>query len=244
MIIDIVDHHTYVFLGDGCLMEGISHEACSLAGTLGLGKLICFWDDNGISIDGHVEGWFTDDTPKRFEAYGWHVVTGCRRPRCRMRCIRLYRKRARSTIKPSLICCKTVIGYGAPNLCGSHDCHGAALGVDEVAATRENIGWPHEPFVIPQSISEGWNAAEKGVAAEVHWEEKFAAYKQAHPQLAAEFERRMKGEFPAELGRGVHRTLCIPLPQRLKKWQRARPHRRRSMVLDRCCRNCWAVPLI
>jgi transketolase len=177
-------------------MEGISHEACSLAGTFGLGKLVCFWDDNGISIDGHVEGWFTDDTAKRFEAYGWHVVRDVDGHDAEA--LHKAVQEARSVNdKPTLICCKTVIGYGAPNLCGSHDCHGAALGEDEIAATRENIGWPHEPFVIPQDISTGWNATEKGKAAEAHWDEKFAAYKQAHPQLAAEFERRMKGEFPA-----------------------------------------------
>jgi transketolase len=194
----IVDHYTYVFLGDGCLMEGISHEACSLAGTLGLGKLIAFYDDNGISIDGHVEGWFTDDTPKRFEAYGWHVVREVdgHDPEAIIKAIR----EARSVNdRPSLICCKTVIGYGAPNLCGSHDCHGAPLGADEVKATRENLGWKYEPFVIPQSIYDGWNARAKGAAAEKAWNDKFAAYKKAFPELAAEFERRViKGELPAE----------------------------------------------
>lgn len=194
----IVDHYTYVFLGDGCLMEGISHEACSLAGTLGLGKLIAFYDDNGISIDGHVEGWFTDDTPKRFEAYGWHVVRDVdgHDPEAIIKAIR----EARSVNdKPSLICCKTVIGYGAPNLCGSHDCHGAPLGADEVKATRENLGWPYEPFVIPAHIYAGFDARAKGAAAEQAWNEKFAAYKKAYPELAAEFERRViKGELPKE----------------------------------------------
>ncbi|MGE5242376.1 MAG: transketolase [Bacteroidota bacterium] len=192
----IVDHYTYVFLGDGCLMEGISHEACSLAGTLGLGKLIAFYDDNGISIDGHVEGWFTDDTPKRFEAYGWHVVREVdgHNPEDVRKAI----MEARSVNdKPSMICCKTVIGYGAPNLCGSHDCHGAPLGADEIKATRENLGWSHEPFVIPQPIYDGWNARTKGAAAEKSWNDKFAAYKKAFPELAAEFERRViKGELP------------------------------------------------
>ncbi len=193
----IVDHYTYVFLGDGCLMEGVSHEACSLAGTLGLGKLIAFWDDNGISIDGHVEGWFTDDTPRRFEAYGWHIVRDV--DGHDSKAVHKAILEARSVNdKPSLICCKTVIGYGAPNLCGSHDCHGAALGEDEVAATRENLGWRHEPFVIPPGIYAGWDARKKGAEAEQAWNEKFADYKDAHPELAAEFERRMAGELPAD----------------------------------------------
>jgi transketolase len=192
----IVDHYTYVFMGDGCMMEGISHEACSLAGTLGLGKLIAFWDDNGISIDGHVEGWFTDDTPKRFEAYGWHVVRGVDGHDAAA--IEQAIRDARSVNdKPTLICTKTVIGYGAPNLCGSHDCHGAPLGDDEIKATRENLGWKHEPFVVPDEIYAGWNAKDKGAEAEQHWIDKFAAYKAAFPDLAAEFERRMKGELPA-----------------------------------------------
>jgi len=193
----IVDHYTYVFLGDGCLMEGISHEACSLAGTLGLGKLIAFYDDNGISIDGHVEGWFTDDTPKRFEAYGWHVVRDVdgHNPDAVKKAI----MEARSVNdKPSMICCKTVIGYGAPNLCGSHDCHGAALGEKEVAATRENLGWEYPPFVIPGEIYAGWNARTKGAQAEKSWSDRFAAYKKAFPELAAEFERRIKGELPKD----------------------------------------------
>jgi len=193
----IVDHYTYVFLGDGCLMEGISHEACSLAGTLGLGKLIAFWDDNGISIDGHVEGWFTDDTPKRFEAYGWHVIADVDGHDAEALAKAI--KEARSVNdKPTMICCKTVIGYGAPNLCGSHDCHGAALGDDEVAATRENLGWKHDPFVIPDDVYSGWDAKAKGAEAESAWNEKFAAYQDAHPDLASEFERRMKGDLPAD----------------------------------------------
>jgi transketolase len=194
----IVDHYTYVFLGDGCLMEGISHEASSLAGTLGLGKLIAFYDDNGISIDGHVEGWFTDNTPKRFEAYGWHVVRDVdgHNPDA----IRKAILEARSVNdKPSMICCKTVIGYGAPNLCGSHDCHGAPLGNDEIKATRENLGWNHEPFVIPNEVYAGWDAKSKGAAAEKHWNDKFADYKKEYPELAAEFERRViKGELPKD----------------------------------------------
>ncbi|WP_297527274.1 transketolase [Thiohalobacter sp.] len=191
----IVDHYTYVFLGDGCMMEGISHEACSLAGTLGLGKLIAFWDDNGISIDGHVENWFTDDTAKRFEAYGWHVVRDVdgHDPDAISKAIH----EAKSVNdKPSLICCRTVIGYGAPNLCGSHDCHGAPLGEDEIKATRENLGWKYPPFEIPDEIYSAWDAREVGAKAEAAWNEKFAAYKAAFPDLAAEFERRMKGELP------------------------------------------------
>jgi len=193
----IVDHYTYVFMGDGCMMEGISHEACSLAGTLGLGKLIAFWDDNGISIDGHVENWFSDDTPKRFEAYGWHVVRDVDGHNADAINKAIHEAKSVND-KPSLICCKTVIGYGAPNLCGSHDCHGAPLGADEIAATRENLGWKHEPFVIPAEIYKGWDAKEKGAKAQAHWEEKFAAYKKEFPELAAEFERRViKGELPS-----------------------------------------------
>jgi transketolase len=191
----IVDHYTYVFLGDGCLMEGISHETCALAGTWGLGKLIAFWDDNGISIDGHVEGWFTDDTPKRFEAYGWHVIRDVDGHDAAAVEKAIHEAKSVND-KPTLICTKTVIGYGAPNLCGSHDCHGAALGEEEVTATRENLGWNHAPFEIPQEIYSGWDAKAKGAEAEAKWNEKFAAYKAAHPKLAAEFERRTAGELP------------------------------------------------
>ncbi|TVK99021.1 transketolase [Shewanella algae] len=192
---DIVDHHTYVFMGDGCLMEGISHEACSLAGTLGLGKLIAFWDDNGISIDGHVEGWFSDDTPKRFEAYGWHVVAGVdgHDPQA----INAAIDAAKADPRPSLICCKTIIGYGSPNKSGSHDCHGAPLGDAEIAAAREFLGWKHDPFVIPSEIYAAWDAKEAGKAAESSWNDKFAAYEAAHPALAAELKRRLNGELPA-----------------------------------------------
>ena len=193
---EIVNHHTYVFLGDGCLMEGISHEACSLAGTLGLGKLIAFYDDNGISIDGHVEGWFTDDTPKRFEAYGWHVVPNVdgHSPEAIERAL----QQAKSvTDKPSMICCKTIIGKGAPNKQAGHEVHGAALGPAEVAATRENIGWSHEPFTVPQEIYDGWNARKKGAELEADWNKRFAAYEKAFPPEAAEFKRRMAGDLPA-----------------------------------------------
>ncbi|MFA7632921.1 MAG: transketolase [Thiohalomonadaceae bacterium] len=193
----IVDHHTYVFLGDGCMMEGISHEASSLAGPLGLGKLIAFWDDNGISIDGHVENWFTDDTPKRFEAYGWHVVRDVDGHNAEAINKAIHEAKSVND-KPTLICCKTVIGFGAPNLCGSHDCHGAPLGNDEIAAARENLGWEHGPFVIPTDIYKAWDAKDKGAKAESEWDSKFAAYKKEFPALAAEFERRaIKGELPA-----------------------------------------------
>jgi transketolase len=192
----IVDHHTYVFLGDGCLMEGISHEVCSLAGTLGLGKLICFYDDNGISIDGDVEGWFTDDTPKRFDAYGWHVVPNVDGHDAVA--IEAAIQAAKGDPRPSLICCKTVIGWGSPNKAGTHGVHGAALGEAEVAATREQIGWSYAPFVIPQEIRQGWDATASGAAAELAWQQRLAAYRAAHPGLAAEFERRMRGELPAD----------------------------------------------
>ena len=194
---NIVDHNTYVFLGDGCLMEGISHEACSLAGTLGLGKLVAFWDDNGISIDGNVEGWFTDDTPARFAAYGWHVVSvDGHNPEAIAAAI----AEAKSvTDKPSMICCKTIIGFGSPNKEGTHDCHGAPLGDDEIAATREKLNWPHAPFEIPADIYADWDQKEKGTAEQTSWNDKFAAYQAAHPALAAEYERRViKGDLPAE----------------------------------------------
>jgi transketolase len=194
----VVDHHTYVFLGDGCMMEGVSHEACSLAGTLGLGKLIAFYDDNGISIDGHVEGWFTDDTPKRFEAYGWHVIRAVDGHNADA--IKAAIEEAKSvTARPTLIITKTIIGFGSPNKHASHDCHGSPLGLEEVALVRETLGWEYEPFVIPEDVYAGWDAKAKGAAAEKSWEEKFAAYKAAHPELAAEFERRViKGELPAD----------------------------------------------
>ena len=194
----IVDHYTYCFLGDGCLMEGISHEACSLAGTWGLGKLVAFWDDNGISIDGHVEEWFSDDTPGRFEAYGWHVVRDVDGHDAEA--VKKAIAEARSVNdKPSLICTKTTIGFGSPNMCGSHDCHGAPLGDDEIAASRKNLDWNHGPFEIPDDVYSGWDAKAKGAEAQQAWQAKFDAYRQAHPELAAEFERRViKGELPAD----------------------------------------------
>lgn len=193
---EIVDHYTYVFMGDGCLMEGISHEVCSLAGTLGLGKLIAFWDDNGVSIDGQVEGWFTDNTPQRFAAYHWHVIPNVdgHNPEAVRRAI----EEARSvTDKPSLICCKTIIGFGAPNLAGTAEVHGAALGEKEIAAAREKLGWTYPPFVIPQEIYQAWDARAKGAKSSAEWNKKFAAYQQAYPELAAEFSRRVAGKLPA-----------------------------------------------
>ncbi|WP_218829070.1 transketolase, partial [Serratia marcescens] len=194
---DIVDHHTYAFMGDGCMMEGISHEVCSLAGTLKLGKLTAFYDDNGISIDGHVDGWFTDDTALRFEAYGWHVVRNVdgHNPDAIKAAIEEARK---VTDKPSLLMCKTVIGFGSPNKAGTHDVHGAALGAAEVAATREALGWKYAAFEIPQDIYAQWDAKEAGQAKEAAWNDKFAAYARAFPELAAEFKRRMNGELPAD----------------------------------------------
>ncbi|WP_043888037.1 transketolase [Methylophaga thiooxydans] len=192
---DIVNHNTYVFMGDGCLMEGVSHEACALAGTWGLGNLIAFWDDNNISIDGHIDGWYTDDTVKRFEAYGWHVVSVDGHD---SDAINKAIEEAKSVKdKPSLICCKTIIGFGSPNKSASHDCHGAALGEEEVALTRKELGWESEPFVIPEDVYAGWDAKANGDAAEAEWNKKFEAYKAEFPELAAEFTRRMAGDLPA-----------------------------------------------
>ena len=193
----VIDHNTYVFLGDGCLMEGISHEVCSLAGTQGLGKLIAFYDDNGISIDGEVEGWFTDDTVKRFESYNWQVIPAVDGHNPEAIKAAIEAARAESD-KPTLICCKTVIGFGSPNKEGKEDCHGAPLGDDEIKLTRERLGWNHEPFTIPQETYGAWDAREKGSAAEAAWNEKFAAYEAAHPELAAELKRRLKGDLPAD----------------------------------------------
>lgn len=193
---DIVDHHTYVFMGDGCLMEGISHEVCSLAGTLGLSKLIGFYDDNGISIDGEVHGWFTDDTPKRFESYGWQVIRNVNGHDSDE--IKTAIETARKSDKPTLICCKTIIGFGSPNKQGKEDSHGAALGDAEIALTREKLGWKHAPFEIPQDIYAEWDARQAGGKAEAAWDERFAAYQAAFPELASEFKRRMAGELPAD----------------------------------------------
>ncbi|KRH78407.1 transketolase 1 [Ferrovum sp. JA12] len=190
----IVDHYTYAFMGDGCLMEGISHEACALAGTLGLNKLIAFWDDNGISIDGHVEAWFADDTPKRFEAYGWHVIRNI--DGHNVVALTQAIDNAKQSGQPTLICCKTNIGEGSPNKVGTHDVHGAPLGHDEIAATRAKLNWPHEPFVIPQEIYAAWDATDSGKQAEQAWQERFNAYATAYPHEAKEFLRRMAGDLP------------------------------------------------
>ena len=193
----VVDHHTYTFVGDGCLMEGISHEVCSLAGTLGLGKLVVFYDDNGISIDGEVEGWFTDDTPARFKAYGWQVINDVNghSPSEVKAAIEAARH---ETARPTLICCKTVIGKGAPNKQGSESCHGAPLGADEVAATRVALDWPYEPFQIPDDIYARWDARQRGAEREQGWEEAMQAYAEDHPELARELRRRLAGELPAD----------------------------------------------
>ena len=193
---DVVDHYTWVFAGDGCMMEGVSHEACSLAGTLGLGKLVVFYDDNGISIDGEVGGWFTDDTPARFEAYGWHVVPGVdgHDPEAITAAIEAARA---ETGRPTLICCRTVIGWGAPTMQGSEATHGAALGEKEIARTRENIRWPHEPFVVPDEIRAAWDARERGAAAETAWTTLMDAYANEYPAEHAELQRRLAGELPA-----------------------------------------------
>lgn len=193
---DIVDHHTWLFMGDGCLMEGISHEVCGLAGTLKLGNLIAVWDDNGISIDGHVEGWFSEDTAARFRAYGWHVIEGIdgHNPEAVDAAVR---EAKAVTDKPSLLCCKTIIGFGSPNKANSHECHGSALGADEVALVRERLEWPYAPFEIPAAIYDAWDATEKGASDQKQWEELFADYSKKWPELAGEFLRRMKGELPA-----------------------------------------------
>ncbi len=208
--LDIVNHHTYVFMGDGCMMEGISHEACALAGTWKLNKLVAFWDDNGISIDGHTDGWFTDDTPKRFEAYGWNVIAGVDGHDF-VALEAAVQKAKQSADKPTLICCKTIIGKGAPNKQGSHDVHGAALGHVELAAAREHMGWHHEPFVIPQDVYDGWDAKTKGEGLEKLWNNKFAEYSAQFPELAAEFTRRMKGDLPADWAGRVQAALATTL---------------------------------
>lgn len=192
----IVDHYTYAFLGDGCLMEGISHEACSLAGTLGLGKLIAFYDDNNISIDGHVDGWFSDDTAQRFEAYGWQVIRNVDGHDAEQIKFAIENAKA-ETERPTLIICKTIIGYGSPNKSASHDCHGAPLGNDEIALTRKALNWEYAPFEIPAEIYAEWDAKAQGAVVEKEWNAKFAAYEAAYPELAAEFKRRMAGDLPA-----------------------------------------------
>jgi transketolase len=203
----LIDHHTYVFLGDGCLMEGVSHEAASLAGTLGLGKLICFYDDNGISIDGHVQGWFTDDTPKRFEAYGWQVIRAVdgHDPLAITKAIR---KARRETGKPTLICCKTIIGFGSPNKQGTEAVHGAALGAEEVAAVRRTLDWPWPPFEVPDEVRAAWDARARGKRAENKWQRLLKEYAAVYPDAAAELERRIHGRLPADWGALVAATLA------------------------------------
>ena len=203
---DIVNHYSYAFLGDGCLMEGISHESCSLAGTLGLGKLICFYDDNGISIDGHVEGWFSDDTPKRFEAYGWHVVSDVNgHDPAAIEAAIAEAKQASG--KPSMICCKTVIGMGSPNKAGTHAVHGAALGEEEIAASRASIGWNYPPFEIPKEVYDAWDGRAKGKKIEAEWDQKFNEYTKKYPSEAAEFKRRIAGDLPANWREHVEKTI-------------------------------------
>ena len=208
----VVDHYTYVFCGDGCLMEGISHEACSLAGTLGLGKLIAFYDDNGISIDGKVKGWFTDDTPKRFEAYGWHVVPRVDGHDADAVAEAIRAARAETT-RPSMICCRTIIGWGAPHRQGTQEAHGEALGADEVAATRKAIDWPYEPFVIPAELRSAWDHRSRGAAAESAWRELLTRYRAAHPELARELERRTRGELPSDWTETASQALAAGLAQ-------------------------------
>jgi transketolase len=209
---NVIDHHTYAFCGDGCLMEGISHEACSLAGTQGLGKLIVFYDDNGISIDGKVQGWFTDDTPKRFEAYGWHVVPNVDGHNSDAVEAALRAAQA-ETNRPSIICCKTVIGWGAPHKQGTKSAHGEALGADEVAAARKQLGWTSEPFVVPDELLKAWNLRDKGAKLEADWQEVFGGYQRAYPELAQELSRRWKGELP----RNWHETVTFALNEAAKQ---------------------------
>ncbi|MBI3726847.1 MAG: transketolase [Burkholderiales bacterium] len=202
----VVDHYTYAFMGDGCLMEGISHEACSLAGTLQLNKLIAFWDDNGISIDGHVEGWFTDNTPKRFEAYGWNVIPAIDGHNAEAVASAI--AAAKTSDKPTLICCKTVIGKGSPNMEGTHNVHGAALGDKEIAAVRANIGWEYPPFEVPADVYAAWDAKADGAKAEAEWNAQFAAYTAQFPQKAAELTRRMNGDLPANFDEVVANAIA------------------------------------
>src|SRR5215472_10391429 len=217
---ELVDHHTYAFCGDGCLMEGVSHEACSLAGTLGLGKLIVFYDDNGISIDGKVAGWFTDDTPGRFAAYGWHVVANV--DGLDGEAVAAAVRAARAEVsRPSLICCKTIIGYGAPHKQGTQEAHGEALGPAEVAAARVTLGWPYPPFVVPDEIKAGWDHRQQGAALEGEWRALFARYTAAFPDLAREFERRTRGELPQGWAEAAARALDASLEQTAPQATRA-----------------------
>lgn len=203
---DIVDHKTWLFLGDGCLMEGISHEVCGLAGTLKLGNLIAVWDDNGISIDGHIEGWFAEDTAARFRAYGWNVIEGIDGHDAEAVNKAVIKAKAVND-KPTLLCCKTVIGFGSPNKSNSHDCHGSALGTDEVALVRKELNWEYEPFVIPQEIYQAWDATEAGAKAQAEWDELFVAYTREYPELAKEYQRRINGELPSGWAEDVNKYI-------------------------------------
>ncbi len=235
---DIVNHYTYVFMGDGCLMEGLSHESAAMAGTLGLGKLVAFWDDNDISIDGHISDWMERDVAGRFESYDWHVIRDVDGHDADA-IDKAIREAKSVNDKPSLICTRTTIGFGSPNLCGTHDCHGAPLGDEEIKLTRENLGWEYEPFVIPEEVYEGWDHKEQGAKDEAEWNAKFEAYRAEYPELAAEFERRMAGELPAnfemEMDKFIakHKTKCqiSPLVKRLKTQSKPWGH---------CCRKCSA----
>ena len=229
--INLIDHTTWVFAGDGCLMEGISHEVCSLAGTLGLGKLVVFYDDNGISIDGEVDGWFTDNTPERFRAYGWQVIEAVdgHNPAAIDEAIKAARGNAD---QPTLICCKTTIGYGAPNKAGTADTHGAPLGDDEITATRKELDWPHAPFEVPDEIRAGWDAREAGQAREREWDKTWAAYRETHPEQAAEFERRMRGELPE----GFQRLLAGALGQMQTDASTVATRKASAMALEVLCK--------
>jgi transketolase len=227
----IIDHYTYCFVGDGCLMEGISHEVASLAGTLGLGKLIVFWDDNGVSIDGKVTNWFSDDTPKRFEAYGWHVVSkvdGHNPSAIKKAIIEAHHNNS----QPSLICCKTIIGFGAPNLAGTEKCHGTALGIAEIAATRQNLNWRSEPFIIPEEIKKAWDARSKGMMQEQAWQAELQRYRQAHPELAQELERRVNQRFKE----GFEEALMQFVQETEKKQENIATRKASQNVLNLICK--------
>jgi transketolase len=234
---DVVDHYTYTFLGDGCLMEGISHEVCSLAGTLGLGKLIAIYDDNGISIDGEVEGWFTDNTPERFRAYGWQVIEAVdgHDPEQIKQAIATARA---ETSKPTLICARTIIGKGAPNKQGTESCHGAPLGDDEIAATREALGWTHAPFVIPDEIYAGWNARARGEQSQSQWEALLADYQTQYPTEGAELARRLAGDLPADFAAAADAYIAQC------QAESATPHKMRLRPTQKPCLNCWEGRLI
>ena len=236
---DIVDHHTYCFVGDGCLMEGISHEAASLAGHLKLGKLIVFYDDNGISIDGKVAGWFSEDTPKRFEAYGWHVVKNVDGHDADAVAAAIKKARGRKD-QPSIICCKTIIGWGAPNKQGTKSAHGEALGPEEVANARKTLGWDSPPFVVPDDIRAAWDHREAGAAAEKKWNRIWKRYKREFPAEGAEFERRMKGDLPANWTDIVQEALAAAAAVTRRR-PRAPPRRSRSTCSVRRCPRCSAV---